>query len=248
MHLFHRQFRFSWPALLLAILVIGTGLGLGFWQLDRAREKSELLAEIRERGRQPPRSVDQLLNSKSPGNYPVRAQGRFDQQRHFLLDNRMLEGRAGYHLLTPLVTANGHWVLVNRGWLARGPNRETLPDIPELDGEVEVRGRAYVPSERAMVLREDKPGGENWPVRIQKVDMQTLGGLLGVELAPFEIRVAPDFALERGEQLPRVWHDSRLGPERHHAYALQWFALAAAALVVFIVAGLSRPGTDKRND
>lgn len=238
MELFHGYFRFSWPALGLAILVVGAGLGLGFWQLDRAQQKADRLSEIAERTQQPPRTVAELIRLDNPANYPVRVRGQFDNRRSILLDNRLLDGRAGYHLLTPFQTDNDHWVLVNRGWLPRGERRDRLPVIPGIEGTVTVRGRAYVPSDKALVLREDRPSPDQWPVRVQKVDLRALRDLLGVELAPFEIRVAPEQALEGGEQLPRVWHDSRLGPERHRAYAVQWFGLAAAALVFFIVAGL----------
>lgn len=247
MELFHGHFRIRWPVLLAALLVISVGLALGFWQLDRARQKAEWLAQIADRADQPPVTVAALLSRDNPGNYPVRTRGRFDNKHSFLLDNRILEGRAGYHLLTPLRTENGHWVLVNRGWLPRGRSRDRLPEVPDIPGTVTVSGRTYVPSGKAMVLREDPPAADHWPLRIQKVDLRALEGLLGVELAPFEIRVAPDLALERGEQPPRVWHDSRMGPERHRAYAVQWFALAAAALVFFVVAGLRRSATKGDN-
>ena len=78
-----------------------------------------------------------------------------------------------------------------------------------------------------------------WPLRVQKVDFDAIGEQLGVELAPFEIRVTPEVALGNNTPLPRHWQDvTVMGPERHKAYALQWFALALAALLIYVAAAL----------
>lgn len=233
----------SWPVAAVALLVVAGCVALGLWQLERAGLKEQRAARMQARAEQAPLSMDALLARDDPAHYPVHVQGHFDNSRNILLDNRMLDGRAGYHLLTPLRTENGHWVLVNRGWLARGRDRASLPAIPPIEGPVTVRGRAYVPSDRTFVLREDDLDAMDWPLRVQRLDMEALSRRLEVELAPFEIRVAPDFRLEGGAGLPRVWHDARLGPERHRAYALQWFTMAAAAVVLFILAGLRRRQT-----
>lgn len=59
-------------------------------------------------------------------------------------------------------------------------------------------------------------------------------------MAPFEIRVHPDAVLESGEQMPRIWHDPVMGPEKHRGYAVQWFAMASAALLFFLITGFRR--------
>jgi surfeit locus 1 family protein len=233
--------------ILIAVAVIGVCTRLGFWQLERGQAKAERLATIAERAAQPPRSLAQLLALRSPAHYPVEVQGRFDNARSLLLDNRIHEGRAGYFVLTPLRTDPGQQVLVNRGWIPRGPSREQLPQIPAIDGHVTVRGRTYVPPETAWVLGPEEITSPDWPLRIQQVDMQALEALLGVELAPFEIRVAPGHDVETGEEMLRDWPDSRLKPERHYAYAVQWFAMALAALIWFLVAAW-RYASNRRED
>ena len=40
--------------------------------------------------------------------------------RQILIDNKVHDGRAGYHVVTPLVLADGRVVLVDRGWIAAG--------------------------------------------------------------------------------------------------------------------------------
>ena len=89
-------------------------------------------------------------------------------------------------------------------------------------------------------MLKDMPLPNNqWPLRVQKVDFDAIGERLGVELPPFEIRVTPELALGNNVPLPRHWQDvTVMGPERHKAYALQWFALALAALLIYVAAAL----------
>lgn len=234
------SFRPSIAALLATTVVVALCLRLGFWQLDRADTKQRWLDEQQQRAASAPYSLHDLLALDDPGNQPVRVRGRFDNEHVILLDNRVLEQVAGYHVITPLHTSDDRWVLVNRGWIARGPDRNRLPEIPAIADEVEVEGFSYRYSDRTFTLAEDDLSSPRWPLRVQKVDMEVIAGVLGVELAPFEIRPLPHSVLEQGEQLPRVWHDPVMGPERHRGYALQWFAMALAALVFFLVTALRR--------
>jgi surfeit locus 1 family protein len=239
--------RSLWPLLrrhgllVLTATAVTAGLaGLGFWQLDRAAQKKALAERIAERDVAGPRSVAQLLRRDDPAHYPVRARGRFDNQHAILRDNRMLDGRAGYHLLMPFRTESGHWVLVNRGWLPRGPSREQLPDIPAVQGTVQIRGHVHVNREKTLVLDEQRNLESGWPLRVQQVDRAALSRRLGVELAPFIVRLAPEAGPKQGAGLPRVWHERHMGPQRHYAYAFQWFAMAAIAPWLFLLAGRRR--------
>ncbi len=236
-----RRFRPGRAATLATLLVAMVCSGLGWWQLSRAEAREELAARQAELAGQPPRPLEELLDKPDPQLVPVLARGEFDNEHSILLDNRMLEGVAGYHVLTPLVTESGHHVLVNRGWMPRGRDRARLPEIPGIEGVTEVVGHAHRYSPRTLVLAEDDLRSPSWPLRVQRVNMQALSEVLGVELAPFEIRVHPEFPLEAGEQFPRVWRDARMTPDRHRAYALQWFGLAVAVVVIFLVASFRAP-------
>ena len=78
------------------------------------------------------------------------------------------------------------------------------------------------------------------------MDFDAIGEKLGVELAPFEIRVRPELALGGQLPLPRPWRDvTPMGPEKHKAYALQWLALALAALLIYVAAAVRRRRTKR---
>ncbi len=234
-----RQFHWHWLALLVTLLTASVGAWLGYWQLTRAEEKQLLLDTMTARASAVPVTPSALLGRADQAHHPVRVSGHFDNRHPILLDNRILDGVAGYHLLSPFQSDDGQWLLVNRGWLPRGRERAQLPAIPALEGAFTVSGRSYVYSDRTFTLADDDMSQPQWPLRLQRIEMRAIGEVLGVELAPFEIRVDPDFTLESDTQLPRPWQDAAdtmLGPDRHRAYALQWFALAVMAVVVFFAA------------
>lgn len=242
-----RRFHHSLPALLATLAVVALCLRLGFWQLDRADTKARWQQQQIERSNSDPLSLSDVLALSEPGNYPVRVQGQFDNDRVILLDNRVLDRVAGYHVLTPLQTDDGKWVLVNRGWVGRGTDRNVLPDIAPIAGQAQVEGFTYQYSDRTFTLADDDLSMPSWPLRLQKIEIDALAAVLGVELAPFEIRVRPDAALESGEQMPRIWHDPVMGPEKHHGYAVQWFAMATAALLFFLITGFRRRPGDQQD-
>ena len=132
--------------------------------------------------------------------------------------------------------------------MPRGADRRQLPPVPEVNGPVTVNGAVYVPPDNALVLKDTPVPENHWPLRVQKVDFAAIGHRLGVELAPFEIRVAPDQPLGDREPLPRPWQavTAAISPERHQAYALQWLGLALAALIMYLVALIRRrPRSDR---
>ncbi|WP_040296644.1 SURF1 family protein [Alcanivorax hongdengensis] len=234
-----RKRRFSITALLATLAVTLLCVRLGVWQLHRAEEKRQWLAQQAERAALPAATVSELLAARPDQRQhrPAQARGQADNAHAILLDNRINNGRPGYHLLTPLLTDDGHWVLINRGWLPWGASRDTLPAITPLNGPVQLKGTVYVPSSDELVLKNVPLPDNQWPLRVQKVDFAAIGEKLGVELAPFEIRVAPKLALTGVKPLPRHWQDATvMTPQRHQAYALQWFALAAVAVIFFVAA------------
>lgn len=237
--------RTRWLVSCLAVIVTLALTGLGLWQLDRGERKQRIAKRMDQRAQASARTVAGLAQMDDPAHYPVDDYGRFDNDHSILIDNRLREGRAGYHLLTLFRTRSGQPVLVNRGWLPRGRDRQKLPAIPEVQGEVRIRGHAYIHREKDLVLREDPLASMDWPLRVQRVDRAALARRLEVELAPFIVRLAPDTGPERGAQLPRQWPQRRMGPGRHYAYAVQWFAMAALAPVLFWLAGRRRNQEDR---
>ena len=234
--------RFSPLGLLLTLTVVAACLSLSWWQWQRAGEKRAWLADQTAKAQAAPVSLDQALGRDDRQHLPVRVRGTVDNDHPVLLDNRTYQGVAGYYLLSPLHADDGRWVLVNRGWLPRGADRARLPEVAPISGPVTVTGQVYEPDTRALVLKNTPLAEHQWPLRVQKVDFAAIGRRLGVELAPFEIRVPPEQSLGDAPVLPRPWQDitAAISPERHQAYALQWLGLGLAALIMYLVARFRR--------
>ena len=84
--------------------------------------------------------------------------------RQILIDNKVHDGRAGYHVVTPLALADGRVVLVDRGWIAAGRvARRAAAGRAARRRPVTVRGRVAIPAgRRTSSLRRDTPSGTVW--------------------------------------------------------------------------------------
>ena len=111
---------------LILITLAAVFLQLGLWQLDRKAEKEALFERFDEA---PSMDLARALDSGS-SFARVTAAGRYDAARHVLLDNKIWQGRAGVHVLTPFVLQDDRTILVNRGWLPMPADRSYLPEVP----------------------------------------------------------------------------------------------------------------------
>lgn len=225
-----------WPTLA-AIPLLAMLVALGLWQLDRAAEKRGLLTEFAERNAGIPEPL--VLPTEVPLDWQyrkVRVSGRLDGTRQFLLDNQVSEGRAGYHVLTPLRMVNEtRAVLINRGWVAQGVDRSQRPNVSVTAGLVTLDGYIYVP-EKGYTLGGLDDGETGWPRVIQYLDFGEMEDRFGGNLAGMTVRL--DEASDHGYL--RDWQIVTFSPERHLGYAVQWFALALTLVVIYFVVNLRR--------
>lgn len=224
-----------WPTLI-TLLLLGFLLSLGFWQLDRAQQKRDILAAY-EAG--PESTVIQLeatTASVDTGRYRfARAAGVYDNTHQFLLDNRTRSGYVGYEVFTPFRIRNsGVAVLVNRGWIPLTGDRSEVPDLEVGEDFRVVNGRLQQPLQPFMLGDDEARTG--WPYRIQAVYPGVLSEELGYRLLPFVL------LLDSGEPAGynRDWLLFSFGPERNTGYAVQWFGLALALLVIYLVVNIRK--------
>ncbi len=216
---------------------------LGSWQLARAKEKVEMLSASQTAAELAP--LDNLDGGFSQSDLyrQVRLQGEFDYSRQFLLDNKILSGRAGYEVLTPFYvvspsTAARQMILVNRGWLAASFDR-TRPSLQQLSaGEAErsvstvvLSGLVATPSRGFTLGEAVEPGTQRWPVLLQYIDYETIAAKLDrMDLLNAVIISSPN----QPWNYDYNWQPVANGPEKHYGYAFQWFAMLLAVLVFFV--------------
>lgn len=232
-------FQPSRAATLATLLLLPVLLALGFWQLDRARQKAELQAAFAERSKQPPMPLAEV-DAADPANCYRRVivSGQYDGAHQVLLDNQVRAGQPGYHVLTPLRLADGGAILVNRGWIALGESRQALPDLAAPTEAVTVSGWLGQPANPGLRLGDATGADRHWPRVAPYVDYERLAAILGYPLHPALILLES----EASHGYERDWQPrfGGFGPERHHGYAAQWFALAAALVILYLAAHTRR--------
>jgi cytochrome oxidase assembly protein ShyY1 len=173
----------GFAALMLALAA--TMVGLGYWQLSRYHERSDINARIDEAARSAPVPLAQVVPVGQPPPRGVAwtrvsATGRYDTAHQILARDRSANDVVGFEILTPLVLDDGSAVLVDRGWLA--PARvgsRSLPAIPAPpDGRVSVVGRVHLPESRS-----DVPATIDGQVQVRRIDPRRLAGSVPYPLA-----------------------------------------------------------------
>ena len=221
-----------WPTLVTLILLPFLS-GLGLWQLERAGWKQTLVDMHAARTREPAVALSSLLPVTVTSEYRnVTVTGHFDLAHQLLLDNRLHQGRAGYQVLTPLrLNDASTMVLVNRGWVPTGASRAVLPELAGPAGPVHLSALVKLPPEEIFRLGAAEERHAGWPQVVQAIDIAALEDRLGVALLPLLLLLDPDDAHGFVRDWKPVYGTS---PDKHRAYALQWFTLAAVLLLIYI--------------
>ncbi|ORU91181.1 MAG: cytochrome oxidase biosynthesis protein [Cycloclasticus sp. symbiont of Poecilosclerida sp. N] len=217
----------------LAILVFFLLVSLGNWQLDRAQEKQDLLDLQTSRINLSPVEIKLLDMTQAGLRYlPVKLNGKFDVNRQILLDNQVRQGQVGYVVLTPLLLDENKAILVNRGWLPMSGDRNVLPNV-DLKGESTSMMEGHLDHfpTVGIKLKGADVLSEGWPAVAQLVDVNKVSARLGYEILPYQVLLGSN----ESDGYDREWVPMKMGPEKNHGYAFQWFALSAAWVVLYFV-------------
>lgn len=227
------QFDWEWRTTVAVALLFPLLLSLGFWQLSRADEKREIQREWTARSAAPPVRLESLWEASEDelAFLPVRVVGRVLPEQYFLLDNQSHRRQYGFHVFNVVELEDGRLALLNRGWVVGDPARRSLPQVPPVEGPVNVLASVYVPPGEAYQLAEQTLA-EGWPKVLQALEMDKVAATLPGQVYRFSLRIDEADRLALAADWPVV----NVGPEKHQGYAVQWFAMAGALLIVFIFA------------
>ncbi len=200
---------------------------LGFWQLGRADIKRAHLLAQQEKMLLPPVALTDLLVTGDEWRYrQVQLRGHYDVAHQFLVDNQIINGKVGGFVLTPfMLVGNNKIVLVNRGWVAMSKDRMQLPniDFTPPSGELVLNGMLnHFPGVGLVLAGADEPS-DSWPSVVQIINAAKITKKLNQPIFDFQVQLLPD----QPNGYTRNWQiNTRMPPEKHIAYAVQWFALA----------------------
>lgn len=239
------RYRFAPPvwSVLVLLAVAGLMAGLGVWQIQRGEYKQAMLAQRQAAIKSAPEPfVTQAAKNEDgvpPYGRRYTVAGRMDATRQILLDNQVHNERIGYRVWTPVLLKDGRRVLVDRGWVSLGPGgRSTPPDPEGPRGDVSVTGIWRDLPRPGMRLGDPSCADAPWPRVLNYPTVATLR-------CQYDAPVVDGVLLLDGDDprgFVRDWNAElvRMPPIRHFGYALQWFAMTAAVVVIFLVLNLRR--------
>jgi|SRR5690554_5522803 len=238
------DFRLNPFALIATLLAIGLMIKLGVWQIERGQEKQRMLTQHQLASEVAIKEIteSQLPTLQDKPDERIRAHVTFAQERYFLVENQIHQGRVGYHVvaLGQLANSADHalWIPVNLGWIPAPPSRSETPQV-HIPARADLTARVHLPQQPFLLQQQHV--SQQWPARIQYPELAVMQAHIESELAPFMWRVesgAPFY--NNNNAYVRDWPIVSMEPHRHYAYAVQWFGLALAAAVVFLVAAAKR--------
>ena len=217
---------------------------LGRWQLHRAAEKEALQASMDVQSEKRLLHTAALVASNDPTtliHQHAVLHGRWIADQTVYLDNRQMDGKVGFFVLTPLVLEGERQaVVVQRGWLPRNfEERNALPPVQTPAGWVTVEGRVALPPSKLFELGAPASGVIRQNLDMEQYRTQTHLPLLPVTL----VQMGPG-----SEGLQRAWPAVNLGVEKHYGYALQWFGMAMLLAFLYLWFQFLKPFLSRTKD
>lgn len=161
----------------------------------------------------------------------VSIRGRYDQQHIFFIDNRIHLGRPGVAVIQAFAADNGERLLIDRGWMSLPDRQSQLIPPASPVNEVEIVGLLLPDFGVGFTLEanEPEPSEAAGPMLIQQLDLKFISGLADTE-PQYLLRLRggePGALITQPFELP-------MGSQRHLAYAVQWFGLALASIIIWV--------------
>jgi len=207
------------------LILIVLFVRLGFWQLDRARQKIDLQQAFDD-----PARFALVSERLRPAPFQaIKASGRYLGERQIVIENSIQDGALGYYVITPLEFSSfAPLLLVNRGWIRKDLHQDGLPDIAAEDRARSVRGKAGRLPRVGIRPGEAFADHGEWPRIGVWPTLDEVAAELGRDVLPYVLLLDPD----QDNGYSRRWKPSQSGPSTNYGYAFQWFAMATALLAI----------------
>lgn len=219
-----------WVVTVAAVLMAALTFSLGQWQLDRAVQKNALQASIDQQKTLPVLRNADLLSATELASFKdrlVEVGGTWLPEHTVYLDNRPMNQRPGFWVITPLrLVGSDKVLLVQRGWIPRDfQDRSRLAPIQTPTEPVRLQGR-MAPTVAKLY---EFPGTQAGPIR-QNLNIAKFSAETGLPL--LQALVLETGAASQG--LLREWPAPDAGLDRHYGYAFQWFGLSALVVGLYV--------------
>lgn len=241
MRLGSRQFSPGlWPTMA-TFSILPLLLYLGFWQLDRAEQKTALHQHYAQRSNEAPvESIGPNIDIVDLLWRRAVLSGSFNQDYTFLLDNQVLNRQPGYYVYSLFKTDIDTTLLVNRGWIRAGTDRWDVPGLATPGGRLKLSGVIKpAPATGWLLAKNTDEKLEDGLYRLQQISPEEISRKYQLTLPSYVLRLDA----ESTAGYVRDWQQPASGKEKHLGYAFQWFAMASALLIIFLTVNLKKSST-----
>lgn len=217
-------FLFILPFIILCLL-------LGDWQLHRYQYKKNLLLTYQQRLASPAKIFSQITEPLTHLQFqPITAKGYYVNKLTMLVQNKFYKDQIGFEVLTPMrIASEKKLLLVDRGWIKALDNR-LAPTIDKVTNEQHIKGYIKLLNEYQFTLGENILNSSSFPIIMQKIDINEISHITKQFFYPFIVRL--DATQTNG--FIRDWNIISVLPQRHMAYAVQWFIMAITLVIAFL--------------
>ena len=245
MQLLNYRFKPRLVPTIATLLLLPVLINLGLWQSNKAEQKQSQQDLFEKRGSDALINIGpDEVNLETVRYYRVLARGKYEPEYQVLLDNQINKSQAGYHVITPLqISGSNMRILVNRGWIPLGADRNLLPLVTTPEGDVEITGYAHDPAGRYFELSkpEDKQG--SWQKVWQNLDIKRYKKSVPFSVQPAMILLDPD---NTAGGFVRDWPKPDFRMDVNRGYAIQWYLMSFALVVIYLVTNLKRTSPEEQ--
>ena len=226
---------FKSKILIFAIIFVPITISLGFWQLDRAEEKREIIANYDELLTSEPISLNVKIIYKNW--QPITTIGRFKDIVIFE-DNAILSGRAGFKIYHLFENGDGSYVFVHRGFIERNMVKNNLPLINTPKGKQSLVGSVLIKEDNSFVQDIEESDARI----IQEFNIERLINKFPIlkdrYLHPFLFNLD----IRDNKKFLAIEKPVNMAASKHIGYAIQWFGLCIALIILTIYAFRRKDG------
>ena len=231
--LFSRKWIVSTIVVFLGMLLL---IRLGIWQLDRLEQRRAANVELIAALEAPPIDLNDGLPAGELSdleNREVVASGVYDLDDQLILKIQNWQGRAGVHLITPLLLDGSDTaVLIDRGWIPQNEVDEGTVGTYDVTESVQVAG--YLARSQIISRNQGNTASAGPQSEIYRVDVEAIQPQLDYEILPmYVIESPPDNELD---DLPfNQPRNVEVSEGSHLSYALQWFSFSIMLAVIYVI-------------
>ena len=210
--------------------------------MDRGDQKKIINMAFVERQNQPPIPLNKETIQMPIEDiiwHRVSMSGEFLNDKNIILDNQIVEEKAGFLIYTPFkILDSNKIILVNRGWYSLSNSRKDIPNIPPIKEIQTIEGEiSQMPSSGISLGKVITEKLDESSFRLQKMDYEVLSSLISKDLMRYAVKLKKPifdktYVLDSGMPVP----DS----DKNYGYAFQWFAMAFTLFIIFIRLGVKK--------